>query len=679
MRRRRRVGIVTTIPEKCKRCYTCIRECPAKAIKVENGQAMVIEERCIACGNCVKVCAQKAKHIEDGLEAVRRLLAERSMVVACLAPSFPAAFTPRSPATVVAAVRSLGFREVWEVAFGAELISREYAQKVGASEGPLISTPCPAIVAYVEKYLPSLRGALAPIVSPMIAVARAVKLRHGKSAAVVFIGPCVAKKAEIRDPNVAGEVDAVLTYEELQELFGEREVDFSRLEDDRFDSPPCMLGAAFPISGGLLETAGLDCNILDNQILTTEGKERVLAVLHELAENRSEARFLDLLFCEGCINGPKMLNDLSVFKRKEILADYVNRRRATYSPEEAKRMPDRYRAVDLSREFSTDPITLRDPTEEEIAEALKLMDKEREEDQLNCGACGYLTCREKAVAVCQGLAEPEMCLPYMLERLEATCSSLEQSHRELADAQARLVQTEKLASMGQVSAGIAHEINNPLGTILLYAHLLLERIRGQSEERRDLETIAREADRCRRIMRGLLDFARHSRISRSSAAVGDVVREVLDIMELTAGQAAVELRRNVEEGLPEVMIDADQIKQMLINLVQNGIDAVQEGGTVTVGARLDASERAIILAVEDNGKGIPEENLGRLFTPFFTTKGEGKGTGLGLAIAYGVVKMHSGDIAVESEAGRGTRFSVALPLAQAEEPCAAGVTAGGEP
>ena len=408
----------------------------------------------------------------------------------------------------------------------------------------------------------------------------------------------------------------------------------------------------------------MKADILDNRILTTEGKERAIAALTELAEKRENAHFLDLLFCEGCINGPKMLNDLSVFSRKEILAAYIGKACAAQKPGAPHEIPAEYAALDMSREFSKAPITLREPSDEEIRRALKLMKKEKPEDQLNCGACGYMTCREKAVAVCQGLAEPEMCLPYIVDELETSFQSLEQSHRELAAAQAKLVQTEKLASMGQISAGIAHEINNPLGTILLYSHLLLESLKEGNDAKADLQMIVNEASRCRKIMRGLLDFARHSRISRAPTDIGAVIREVADIMSPKKMHTETKLRFHVQQGIPETMVDADQIKQMLINLLQNGIDAIDGSGEVAVEAWFQAVDESLSISVEDNGHGIPEENLSQLFTPFFTTKEKGKGTGLGLAITYGVVKMHSGDISVDSQVGRGTKFTVSLPLKQ---------------
>ena len=664
------MGIVSTIPEKCKRCYTCVRECPAKAIKVEAGQAMVVEERCIACGNCVKVCAQKAKLIMDSTAHVGDMLAGDVPVFACLAPSFPAAFDGCRAGQVIAAVRELGFPHVWEVAFGAELISGEYAklfheaQRTGAR---VITTPCPAIVAFIEKYLPALHESLAPIVSPMIAVARAIRQRHGADVRIVFIGPCIAKKNEIRDPCVEGTVDAVLSFVELVKMFQRAGIEPERSPESGFDGPRCYLARSFPISGGLLKTAGLSQDILQNDIVITEGKSRVLEALEELAQGKSQARFFDVLFCEGCINGPKMLNDLSVIARKEILADYVNEQNRHVSQKDLAEALAEFKDLDLSRRFTRQNLVLPKPSEQEIAEALRAMKKFAPEDQLNCGACGYGSCREKAIAVCQGLAEAEMCLPYLVEELEATCDNLQQSHEELASAQQRLVQAERLASMGQLSAGVAHEINNPLGTVLIYSHMLLKQLKEGDSQRDDLNMIVSEAMRCKNIVRGLLDFARQSRVIKAPADLGGIIDEVTHIMATRADAAGLRLTRSVEPDLPTMMLDGSQIKQMLVNLVENSIDAITNGGEVRIAARLCETGDTVEIQVTDDGRGIPRENLSRLFTPFFTTKEMGEGTGLGLAIAYGIVKMHAGDISAESEEGRGTTFTVCLPVGQADQ------------
>jgi signal transduction histidine kinase/Fe-S-cluster-containing hydrogenase component 2 len=663
------MGIVSTIPEKCRRCYACVRDCPAKAIKVEHGQALVIEERCIACGNCVKVCTQNAKRIQDGTEEVSEMLRDGKRVFACLAPSFPAAFDTVAPGKVISAVRRLGFEEVWSVAFGAELVAREYAKLFARCKemaaGPVIATPCPALVAYVEKYMPDLRGALAPIVSPMIATARAIRRRHGENVLVVFIGPCIAKKNEISDPSVAGQVDAVLTFRECVCLMEAAGIVAAAEPESDFDGCRSLLGGSFPLSGGLLKTSGVIADVLDDDIVTAEGKDRALIAIQELATGLTEARFFDVLFCEGCINGPRMLNELGLYARRERLAKYVNEQRGKVTAEEFQRGLAEFRDLSLERSFTPQNLVLPRPSEEEIASALREMRKFAPEDQLNCGACGYPTCREKAIAVCQGLAEASMCLPFLVDELEATCRQLQASSEELESTHQRLVQTERLASMGQLSAGVAHEINNPLGTVLIYSHMLLRHLQGDNPIRGDLEMIVNEASRCKKIVRGLLDFARQSRVSKAPTDLAAMIDEIRTVMLPRAERKAVRLITHVDGALPTMMIDGDQIKQMLINLVGNGIDATEKpDGEVSMRTWLRTADNHVVIEVTDNGSGISQENLSKLFTPFFTTKGIGQGTGLGLAIAYGIVKMHSGDIRAESEIGKGTTFRVSLPVGQ---------------
>ncbi len=661
-------NVVTTIPERCRRCYTCVRECPAKAIRVEGGQATVLQERCIACGNCVRVCAQQAKRIIDCVPRVERLLAEREIpVIACLAPSFPAAFHPIRPGKVVAAIRELGFAEVWEVALGAELVGRAYArlaQQAKAGGTQLISSSCPALVSYVEKHMPSLIGVLAPVVSPMLATARAIHQRRGRKVRVVFIGPCIAKKNEFRDPLVAGELDAVLTYEELRRMLFRAGIVPEQLTETFFDSPRCHLGRSFALSGGLLKTAGLQADILENDVVVTEGKDRVFGALEAVANGSSEARLFDILFCEGCINGPLMPNGLSPFMRKEVVASFVTEMNRRTTEREVVESLAEFAELDLGRTFVRHDVSLAKPSEAQITEALHRMKKDNPEDRLNCGACGYPTCREKATAVCQGLAEPEMCLPYLVDELQAVIRQLRLSHDELASAQQRLVHTEKLASMGQLSAGVAHEINNPLGVVLLYSHILARQLPAGDARHEDVDMIVREATRCRNIVRGLLDFARQSRVHKAPADTGQLFQEVVEIMKPRLDGKPIRFVLDVEPGLPVMLVDATQIKQMLVNLLENGVDAVGGQGELRLAAcRVDHGS-SLEIRVSDDGCGIPEEHLPKLFTPFFTTKEAGKGTGLGLAIAYGVVKMHCGDITADSKAGQGTTFRITLPVEQ---------------
>jgi two-component system NtrC family sensor kinase len=660
--------VVRTIPDKCRRCYTCVRYCPANAIKVEDGQAKVIEERCIGCGNCYKVCAQSAKEIRSSVGEVRDLLAGDAPVLACLAPSFPAALPDLRPRQVPAAVRALGFDEALEVAFGAQLLGTEYARL--ARDNPdrlLITSPCPALVAYVEKYAPSLVKNLAPLVSPAIALGRVIKERYRPEAKVVFIGPCIAKKAEIVDPNVAGVVDVALTFDELREMWAEAGIDASAYPEEPFDGPRPGVARIFPVSGGLLKTAVLSGDILENEILVTEGRDNVLEILKTLrsADDSLEVRFLDILFCEGCIAGPVIGDSGSIFSRKERVACYV---RESCGPEHlaaSQADVERYGSVDLHRSFSDRSIVLPTPTEADIQEILRQTNKFSKEDELNCGACGYETCRDKAVAVYQGLAEAEMCLPYLIDQLEENVAKLKLFQRELEATQDQLIQSEKLASMGQLAAGVAHEINNPLGTVLLYADLLLRELPSGDPRGQDFRLILDEARRCKNIVQALLNFARQNKVMAQVTNVNRLAREAIDEARNLPLYKQVRFVVELDPELPQIQADPAQIRQVLVNVLNNAAEAMPEGGTIAVSTRaVNAGGDGLEITIRDTGCGIPEENIPRLFTPFFTTKPIGKGTGLGLAITYGIIKSHRGSIDVLSRVGAGTTFVIRLPRTQ---------------
>ena len=636
-----------------------MRQCPARAIRVVDGQAQVVEERCIACGNCYRVCAQHAKQIESSISDVGELLAGGGEVVAALAPSFPPAFHPLRPGQIVAALRRLGFTRVVEVAFGADLVARRYRDLVGsAGAQPFLSSPCPALVTYIEKFAPALVPCLVPLVSPMIALGRALKQKHWPAARIVFIGPCTAKKNEIRDPEVAGAIDAVLTFDGLREMFETAQIELEAEADSEFDGPRAALGRVFPVSGGLLRTAAVEQDVLDNDILVCDGMARVQRLIQDLQEGKTNARFVDILFCEGCINGPVMLTETGEFARKEMVTDYV-KAEPPLSPEAAEAFLAQYDDVDLSRQYHARPIEALQPTEEQIRDVLAQVDKFGPDDELNCGACGYSTCREKAIAVCQGLAEVGMCLPYLIDKTQKALEEITSSHTALASAQERLVQAEKLAAVGQLAAGVAHQVNNPLATVLLYSHLVLSQLPPNDPRREDLETIAEEATRCRNIMVALLNFARQNRLTLST----------FDLNALLDSTLATETRKT--EGLqvvcdwapdlPLLTADAEQLTQVFTNIIENAVEAMAGAGTLTVRtARENGGQVSIQFA--DTGPGIQPSALPHLFAPFFTTKPPGQGTGLGLAIVRGIAKMHRGEITAEDRPEGGAVFTVTVPL-----------------
>lgn len=649
--------IVSTIPERCKRCYCCVRECPARAIQIEKGQAVVIGARCIGCGNCIKVCTQSAKQVDDGVEPVRQHLAApvRGEKIALIAPSFPAAFPDVAPRRLVGAIVATGFTKVVEVGFGADLVSTKYRDYVEHAKGPVITTPCPAIVEFIEKYHPELIPSLAPIVSPMIAAGRVVRERYGTGSYVAFIGPCVAKKLEALDPEVEGVIDAVLTFDELELLFERTGVDPAYETERDCDQPHGHLGQIYPVSGGLLKSAGLSQDVMDEDVTVVEGRDRCLNIIDEIARGGVHTSLIDILFCEGCINGPGMHSALSFFEKRERIIQYVRQRTSEMNVSIWRNHMRNYAGIPMMRGFRETRIPERTPDERAIEAVLAETGKAATADQLNCGACGYDTCRGLAEAVAQGLAEPEMCLPWLIERLE-------RSHRELAEAQEQLIHSEKLASVGQLAAGVAHEINNPLGTILLYSHLLLKQVAESESVTEDLRFIIEETERCRTIVSNLLNFARQGKLSVAECSARELIENIVAMLGRREEFASISIVQRIDEGIPALYIDGEQMRQVLLNIAINACEAMPSGGTLTLAAHHDAMAGEIVFTIADTGTGIAREHLSKLFTPFFTTKQIGKGTGLGLPIAYGIVKMHRGQIQVRSTVGTGTAFRVSLPI-----------------
>ncbi len=648
-------SFVRTIRERCRVCYTCVRECPAKAIRIVDGQAKVIGERCIACGNCVSVCSQHAKEVCSSIPEVEAVLAGPGPRAAILAPSFPAEFGDIEPQRLVGMIRALGFDLVGEVAFGADLVAQQYRRLLVESGGRrYISTSCPAIVGYVEKYHPQLCPSLAPLVSPMIASARVLRAMHGADVAVVFIGPCIAKKVEAAGPAVGGEVRAVLTFQELREMFRMRGLDPQAVEPAEFDPPHGGPGGLFPISRGMLQAAGIREDLVSGEVVATEGRSHVLEAIREFQEGELGARLLEVLCCHGCIMGVGIAGDSALFHRRRKVREYVCRRMAGLDADRWRADLDRFGRLDLSRGFTPNDQRVGAPGEEDLRAIMARMGKRQPADELNCGACGYETCREHAIAIHRGLAESEMCLPYTIEQLRHTIA-------QLASTREALMHSEKLASMGQLAAGIAHEVNNPLGVVLMYAHLLLEECGEKGRDREDLQMIVEQADRCKKIVAGLLNFARQNKVVRYPADMADLVERALRSV-VVPDTIVVRVERDGGDLTAE--LDRDQIIQVLTNLLSNAVAAMEQGGRLTV--RLGGDERSVRVAVEDTGVGIPQHHMGKIFEPFFTTKQIGKGTGLGLAVTYGIVKMHCGDIRVASNADpsagpTGTTFTVTLP------------------
>jgi signal transduction histidine kinase/Pyruvate/2-oxoacid:ferredoxin oxidoreductase delta subunit len=654
--------LVSTIGSRCRECYQCVRECPAKAIRIADHKAQVLAERCIGCGVCFKVCTQDAKKVLSAVEAVEELLAGATPVAAILAPSFPAEFIRYDYTQVVGALRKLGFASVHEVAFGAELVAMEYRRLVAADSGKMwIATTCPAVVGYVRRYAPDLIESLAPIVSPMIATARLLRAQQEAPRRIVFIGPCIAKKREAVTAGVAGEVDQALTFAEVRHLLSAHGVDLDDVPPCEFDPPHARGGGLFPISGGMLQVAGIQEDLVTGHVMVGEGPAEFAQAIMEAETGIMETRLLELLFCKGCTMGPGMSSDLPHFGRRARVSQFVRHRIATVDAAAWTEHHRRFAPLDMARTFTPRDLRLPVPSPDELGRILANLGKSDPRKELNCGACGYESCRELAGAIWVGLAEPAMCLPFSIEQLRSTVGELARSNEELANAQEALVRSEKLASMGQLAAGIAHEVNNPLGVVIMYAHFLMEQLGERAEFRDDLTMVVEQADRCKKIVAGLLDFARQSKVEHLRVHIPELVAKALRSVP-----PPVNVILDAESRLadPTAEVDPDQLTQVLVNLVTNAYAAMPDGGMVRVVTDGDADR--VSVAVTDTGVGIPPEHFPKLFEPFFTTKKGGKGTGLGLAVSYGIVKMHRGDIKVSSNTDpakgpTGTVFTVSLP------------------
>ncbi len=664
--------IIYTVKDRCRVCYTCVRECPAKAIKIMNGQAEIMTERCIACGNCIRVCSRDAKMFVFSIDRVKDLLNSRYKVAAIVAPSISGEFTDiKDFRHFVGMIKALGFDYVNEVAFGAELVASKYKEMLESRPSrPLISTSCPAIVSYVEKHHPQIIDSLMPVVSPMIATAKVIRERYGADTRIVFIGPCIAKKHEASKEQFDGLIDEVISFVELRRMFEEKKISEDRVEPQEFDPPVAGKGAIFPISGGMLQTVDLEEDFVKGEIIVAEGRRDIIEVLREFEEGYLEAKMFDLLCCNGCINGPGMSNNKQFFFKRKNISDFAKRRYDLIDMEQWQKDLDQFLKLDLSREFMADdqrfPGTSRT---DEVREVLRKFGKKEPEDELNCGACGYDTCYEHAVAIIQGIAESEMCLPYTIEKLHEYIEELDVSNKKLESTQAALKQSEKLASMGQLAAGIAHEVNNPLGVVIMYSHILLDDMDPSSPFYRDLKLIVQQADRCKKIVGGLLNFARKSKVKIDEVNVKRLINNGLKTLLIPR---SVDLEVRINNQNPLIECDHDQIVQVFSNLFKNAIDAMPGGGKLSILVDDDSHGDMVNFRVRDTGTGISKDIMEKMFEPFFTTKETGQGTGLGLPIIYGIIKMHRGTIKVDSnddpaKGPTGTTFYVSLPRRSVDE------------
>ncbi len=389
----------------CKNCYKCIRNCPVKAIRFSGNQAHIIGNECILCGHCFVVCPQNAKEIVDGTEKARVLLQSGAPVIASLAPSFVANYDGVGIEAVRRALKKLGFADVEETAVGATIVKTEYERMLREEDRDVVITSCcHSVNLLIQKYFPALLPYLADVLSPMQAHCKDIKKRI-PGAKTVFIGPCVAKKDEA--DYYEGLVDAVLTFEELTNWLRAEHVELEREMDVTEESRARL----FPTTGGVLKT--MEQGINGYTYLALDGVENCIAALRDIESGSIHRCLIEMSACVGsCIGGPVMekYHSTSPIKDYVAVSDYAG------THDFAVDQPD---SLHLKKHFSVIERRLAKPSESEIAAVLRQMGKSKLSDELNCGSCGYNSCREKAIAIIQGKAESSMCLPFLKDKAES--------------------------------------------------------------------------------------------------------------------------------------------------------------------------------------------------------------------------------------------------------------------
>lgn len=403
---------------RCRDCYKCIRECPVKAIRVIDGEAEVMAERCILCGHCVAVCPVGAKRVRDDLRRAVHLINRKDKVILSLAPSFAGEFNEIPVANLISGIKRLGFFGVSETALGAQEVSEKIRNTICTSNPELyFSSACPAAVDLILKYFPILAKNITNVFSPLLSHCIMLRKIYGNDIGIVFAGPCIAKKREAdENPDL---LDLVLTFEDLRKWFENANINLNTIdpsEDARFVPCKSLNGALYPIEGGMIQTIQPKTEEIV-RFMTLSGVDTIQEALGTLdtLNIKKNSLFIELLACEnGCIRGPKVTSTTPIMSRMDIL-DYTH----------DTGFPSNF-LVQNSIDYNYDAYSLNrsNPTSEEIVFALERIGKYSKAEELNCGSCGYGTCRDLAAALVENKAEPCMCISYMRQLAQKKANAL---------------------------------------------------------------------------------------------------------------------------------------------------------------------------------------------------------------------------------------------------------------
>lgn len=403
---------------KCMHCYKCVRYCDVKAVMIKDGRAEVIEDKCVLCGHCLHVCPQSAKTMASDLDTVKYYIRQGHQVVVSLAPAYMGFFQDTALGRIHEAFRKLGFFDVRETAEGAAAVTAEYTRLL--EEGRMdniITTCCPSVNDLIEIYYPKLVPYMAPVVSPMVAHGRMLKKEYGEGTKVVFVGPCIAKKKESADLRNAASIDAVLNFNDIKKWLQDEQISPADCEDLPFAHLEPGVNRLYPVTGGVISSVLSTGSQTDNyRKLHIHGTKNCIEFCDSMMAGEISGSFIEMNMCTGgCINGSAPLDkEVSRFRVKIDMEERISR-----EPADGGLLRGMSEGVGLEKQYRDRSTNDLLPTEDQIRQILAKTGKKTPEDELNCGACGYSTCREKAIAVFQKKAELNMCIPYMHDRAES--------------------------------------------------------------------------------------------------------------------------------------------------------------------------------------------------------------------------------------------------------------------
>jgi diguanylate cyclase (GGDEF)-like protein len=457
--------VIQTQPNLCKACFACLRACPVKAIKITEGHAQIIDEKCISCGICAQACKQGAHTISSEIESVGSLL-EKSNTVAILAPEAPASFYPSTVSQLKSALLNLGFATIEDTVLAEELIADRLLQYWRTSSRlPIIRSSCPVIVEFIIKYYPDFRSNLIPLVSPMVIQARLVKALYPEEIAVVYIASCPARKAEAEE---VGEdfIDAVLTFDQLKSLLVRRRINLNGAAEIELQNSKPFLVRTVSVTGGFPREIVASRTLMDKDVSIVRGVDSLAQLLDAIKKGDVKPSLIDALACGSCLEGPGFDSELSLFAKKRIIE--------TSYMEESKRAPSRISYNDIcrllpqikeDRSFAARKLDLSLPSEDELRTILALAEKDNADGILDCGACGYETCLDNAVAVYRGLADWSSCSPFQRKAFLKIIKELEET--AVTDGLTQLANHRHFSERLAIEVKRARRYNSSLSLIMI--------------------------------------------------------------------------------------------------------------------------------------------------------------------------------------------------------------------